>query len=127
MLVPTEKQIIANLSPRKSIVLDILDVEGDNFVLDILDVASQHGSLCAESRDGTPHGVEVIGSLAATEEKGFSAFVIPNTSDVAIALVILVNTKLALKIPAQLYRGAHDGLIKVPELFHIKQNQSRQS
>ena len=34
--------------------------------------------------------------------------------------------KLALEIPAQLDRGAHDGLIEVPEFLHVKQDQLRQ-
>ena len=99
-----------------------LAIEGDNRVFDFLNVASQHCSRAAESRDGILHGVEVIGIIALIEEKGLPAFVIPNTSDIAIALVVLVNMKLALEVPSQLYRGAHDGLSKVPELLHVKQN-----
>ena len=70
MLVPTEKQIIekpfsleGHCSMRK------FAVEGDNCDLDVLNVASQHGSLCAEPRDGICHSVEVIGILAVVKEK----------------------------------------------------------
>ena len=52
-----------------------LAVESDNCVLDFLNVASQHRSHAAESRDAILDGVEVIGILAVVIKEGFSALI----------------------------------------------------
>ena len=101
-------------------------VEGDNSILDCLDVAPQHSAWSCEPRNCTLHSVEVMSFISFVIEKCLPALVVPKASNMTVTLVVPVNMQPALYIPAQLNGGACDGILKVLK-FQIKQDESRQA
>ena len=123
MVVPTETDESESFSPEGHCLMRKFAVEGDNRVLDCLNIASQHSSCRTEPWNGTIEGVEITGVLTVIVEEGLPVLVVPDASDVAVALVIPVDVQPALDVPAQLDGCAHDRFIKVSKFLHVNQDE----
>ena len=125
MVVPSENRISANLSPWKGI------LPWGNFplnsitVLHRIDSSSKYRASFSNSGSVVWNHVRV-GTRRVVEES-FATREFSKASNVAHALIVLVNMESALHILVQLDRGADGWEVVLQESLEVEQNELRQS